>query len=185
MRSALLALVLLLATPAAAQIRYQSFPWVVLDYGFAGPSGSGSTSVAFTRHGLFGPDGRPAPGEPSVWTAERKTEEAWRIGARAGQAETRTQWIDGRKCPALVTVIEDLDNLPAATPYALRDLPKPRMQTPPLHSSGWRLKRWGQAGSSDVALTLLDPTGDLIGPWWKKASAALEACWTDERPPLE
>ncbi len=111
-------------------------------------------------------------GSSRVWVAEHR-----RRDQRMGVVSFRYEWIDGRSCPALETVIADIGRLPPIKMAGLET-----------QSGAW------VSDTSDVTL-IGPPAGgymgdlvlrrDMMGPvsrWWWASTKALEACWQAKRP---
>lgn len=111
-------------------------------------------------------------GPSRVWAAERR-----RRDQRMGVVSLRYEWIDGRTCPALETVIADIGRLP------------------PIKMAGLDTEPRG-AFSDVTEVTLIGPPAgggmrdlvlrrDEMGPvsrWWRASAKALEACWQAKQP---
>jgi hypothetical protein len=177
-----LAFGLALASPQAMDFNHPATPWVTLEYSGAGPGGSDSTRVVFSRRVTLDGTGKPVSQPAPIWVVRKETKQTWTMAPRAGQSSATIQWIDSRTCPQLSKVLDSLDGLPAAKPYPLKQISKPFIDPPPSHSGGWTLTRWGDAAGGEVGITIADTSGHVIWPWWRVAGEQLQSCWRNEQP---
>lgn len=115
--------------------------------------------------------------QPTVWIAERR-----RNNQQLRETIADHQWIDGRTCSALATVLGDISTLPAmkfsepagAQPTGLAfDVPMTTLRGPPTLQS-------------DEAISLA--RSEFKGPvskWAHAARSKLTGCWTDAPPRVE
>ena len=173
---------LALASSPAMDFNHPNTPWIVLEYGGAGPGGSESTRVVFSRRVALDGNGKPMSQPKPIWIARKETKQTWTMSPRAGQSSETVQWIDSRTCSQLPKVLDSLEDLPNPKPYPLKQISKPFIDPPPSHSAGWTLTRWGDAAGAEVGIAIIDTSGHLVSPWWRTANQMLQSCWRDEQP---
>lgn len=107
------------------------------------------------------------------WIVERSLKDA-----RPGLAGTFTShdWIDGRKCPALTSVLTDISAIPA-----MRIVGANRQIAIRPPSDFPRLRISGPEDGEDTVGGARISRSDYMGgssKWWFKAEQRLEPCWT-------
>jgi len=118
-------------------------------------------------------------GKRRYWLVEQR-----RADFDLGQRTTKHRWIDGRTCPALSGVVDQLQaklaaedaRLAAAERFGIRQMQIPTI--PPFHTPSVTLTRLSDA----EPLSLRDYEGP-IAEWWRRSAQTLETCWRTE-PPL-
>jgi len=107
-----------------------------------------------------------------IWVLERR-----RRDENVGKVTVRNDWIDGRTCAALATVLDAMGEIP------------------PVAMAGRNTQPRGWVSDTPQVTLIGPPTGglagdlvlrrDLSGPvsrWWWASGKALETCWTVKKP---
>lgn len=98
----------------------------------------------------------------TFWMAERRTRTT--AGITGPTKLVERVWIDGRRCPALKTVVQSISNLSTASPP---------QTPPPFHGARVNLATLGPDGAYSVQSDYEGP----ITAWWRDAGKALAPCW--------
>jgi hypothetical protein len=99
----------------------------------------------------------------TFWMAERRKRTT--AGITGPTIRIERQWIDGRRCPGLATVVESIAAIPPP--------PKPTGTIPPFHGASVYLGALGAGGAYAVRWDYEGP----VTAWWRQTQDALKPCW--------
>lgn len=113
-------------------------------------------------------------------------ERRWVIRRSFGQmsGDKGLVWADSRACPAVKSVLEAMEALPAVRLHAPGV--GPQSQRAPL-MDGIAHRFWNQGartGAADASVAVeIDGNADSpVAEWWSDAIGRLEGCWTEQEP---